>query len=339
MKRTFIYMGILFFSVLSAKARTVEMTLYPTKAAEAAQKHRLLPGPEEQIDSDAVALYEKAIQSLPRNYDRDKISRWSKAPLRDLPIDQAESVLQKFNPALGLLKQAGLCKKCNWPAVTPGPAKDKLMKSLGEYRQFAFILAVQARVQMAQHQYDQAIGTMRTGFAVARHLAEAPTLIQGMVGAAVAALMCQQVEQFVQEPDAPNLYWGLQSLPKPLVDLNKQLELEMLLVQKHENLLLRREIEEQLKPAHERVRLLMKRLDRDVAALQSVEAIRLYAGRHDGRLPNELADVTEVHIPDNPATQKPFVYRRTDAKATLEAPDAEGAAREKPLRYELKLKQ
>lgn len=332
-------MGILFFSILSAKARTVEMTLYLTKAAEPVQKYRLLPGPGEQIDSDAVALYEKAIQSLPRNYDRDKIRRWSKAPLRDLPVDQAESMLQKFSPALGLLEQAGLCKKCNWPAVTPGPAKDRLMKSLGKYRQLAFILAVQARVQMARHQYDQAVGTMRTGLAMARHLGEAPTLIQGMVGAAAAALMCRQIEQFVQGPDAPNLYQGLQSLPKPLVDLNTQLELEMSFVQKHENPLLRRQFEKQLKPAHDRVRLLMKRLDRDVVALQCVEAIRLYAGRHDGRLPNELADVTEVDIPDNPATQKPLVYRRTGAKATLEAPDAEAAAREKPLRYELKLKE
>ena len=63
-------------------------------------------------------------------------------------------------------------------------------------------------------------------------------------------------------------------------------------------------------------------LDRRVAALRVVEAIRLYAASHDGKLPEDLNQVTEVPVPDDPATGKPFEYRRDGAAAVLALPDA-----------------
>jgi hypothetical protein len=64
------------------------------------------------------------------------------------------------------------------------------------------------------------------------------------------------------------------------------------------------------------------RLDQRVAALRVVEAIRLYAAFHDGKLPEELNQVTEVPVPDDPATGKPFEYRRDGAAAVLILPEA-----------------
>ncbi len=59
------------------------------------------------------------------------------------------------------------------------------------------------------------------------------------------------------------------------------------------------------------------KLDRRVAALRVVEAVRLYAASHDGKLPEELSQITEVPVPDDPATGKPFEYRRDGAAAVL----------------------
>lgn len=338
MKRTFIYVGVVFLAALTAEARTVELTLYPARAPEFAEQRQLVPKAEQQIDSDAYPLYQKAIQSLPQDYDRGKIDRWRNMPLKDLPTEDVKSVLQKVGPSLELLRQASLCKECNFPAVKSGRAKDKLMKDLSKYRQFAFVLAVQARLQIAGNQYDDATDTIRTGFAMARHVGDTVVLVQGLSGVATAALMCGQIEQLIQAPDAPSLYWGLQSLPRPLVDLNKAIQSETSGLKTYEkNPLARRELANKLEPAHERARLVMKRLDRDVTALQCVEALRLYAGSHSGELPDELSDVTEVQIPDNPATQKPFVYRRTDEEAVLEGPDPEGTPGARVLRYELKV--
>jgi hypothetical protein len=339
MKRVIVYFVILFAVVVPSAAREVELTLYPAQAPEDAQKYQLLPRADEQSDSDALVLYKKAIQSLPADYGKDKISQWRSAPLKELPIEQVKAALEKLSPSLQLLRQAGLSKKCSWPAVEPAPASGELTQDLSKYRELAFVLAVQARLEIAQGRYDQAVATARTGLTMARHLGDAPTLIHGLVGVAIGALMCQQLEAFVQAPDAPNLYWALQSLPKPFIDVNRQIQIELDNLKKYENPTLRKQFEEQLKPAHERVRVIGRRLDRDVAALQCVETLRLYVATHNGKFPNALADVTEVAVPDDPFTQKPFVYSRSGSKAVLEGAAPDGGSPKEALRYELNLKE
>jgi hypothetical protein len=64
------------------------------------------------------------------------------------------------------------------------------------------------------------------------------------------------------------------------------------------------------------------RLDRRVAALRVVEAIRLHATSHDGRLPEDLKAIVDVPVPDDPATGKPLEYRREAAAALLALPEA-----------------
>ena len=83
----------------------------------------------------------------------------------------------------------------------------------------------------------------------------------------------------------------------------------------------------------------MKRLDRHVAALKSIEAIRLYSAAHNGKFPNTSSDITQVPFPDDPATNKPFVYTRTGAKAVLEMPILKGLTERDIIRYELNLKE
>ena len=58
-------------------------------------------------------------------------------------------------------------------------------------------------------------------------------------------------------------------------------------------------------------------LERSVAALRVIEALRMHAAVHDGKLPDKLDDVTEVPVPDDPGTGRPFEYTREGATATL----------------------
>jgi hypothetical protein len=59
------------------------------------------------------------------------------------------------------------------------------------------------------------------------------------------------------------------------------------------------------------------RIERKLAALRIIEALRLHAAAHGGQLPDRLDQVTEVPIPDDPGTGKPFGYIRDGATATL----------------------
>jgi hypothetical protein len=58
--------------------------------------------------------------------------------------------------------------------------------------------------------------------------------------------------------------------------------------------------------------------DRKLAALRCLEAIRLYAASHDGKLPERLEDITDVPIPHNPFTGKPFRYRSEERYVILD---------------------
>ena len=43
----------------------------------------------------------------------------------------------------------------------------------------------------------------------------------------------------------------------------------------------------------------------------------MYASAHDGKLPDKLADVTEVPMPSDPGTGRPFEYRHEGDTATV----------------------
>lgn len=60
------------------------------------------------------------------------------------------------------------------------------------------------------------------------------------------------------------------------------------------------------------------RVEREIESLRCIEAIRLYAYLHDGKLPDILGDVKEVPIPPtNPLTGKPFSYHLEGDTAVL----------------------
>ena len=82
------------------------------------------------------------------------------------------------------------------------------------------------------------------------------------------------------------------------------------------------------------------RLDRHIAALRCVEAIRLHAAAHGGKLPSALSDITEVPVPMDPVTDRPFEYEVKGATARLTAPlqDGDKTPRFERLTYEITLR-
>jgi len=93
-----------------------------------------------------------------------------------------------------------------------------------------------------------------------------------------------------------------------------------------------------LLPALARIGVLQARLDRNIALLRTVEAIRMFAADHSGQLPGSLTEITALPIPADPMTGKDFIYRRIDARnARLEAPVAPEEIKRRPV-YELSIK-
>jgi hypothetical protein len=307
---------------------------------------------------------------------------------------------------------------------------------------------VQARVQIAEGRFDRAAQTLQTGFALARHQAEGRTLINGLVGIAIAQLMAEQVRELVQAPGAPNLYWALTSLPRPLISLRRGVRYEsagafvgfpalralaqgQITVEQWRKIMAelgalggvkppinllstalaikmypegkrylakrgytREQIEKMpvvqvvgrytlgsylqvrddlykwfglpywqahegmrraqralvtsrpgmggypltmLLPALGRAYFVSARLDREIAALRCIEAIRLHAAESGGKLPASLDDVKIVPIPINPVTGRPFGYKVARGTFTLHAFGTPDGQPKDSQRYEVTL--
>jgi hypothetical protein len=72
-----------------------------------------------------------------------------------------------------------------------------------------------------------------------------------------------------------------------------------------------------LLPVFTKVRGADVRIQRLIALLQAVEALRMYAAAHGGRLPDKLEQVTEAPVPKDPGTERPFEYQHEGQTALL----------------------
>jgi hypothetical protein len=81
------------------------------------------------------------------------------------------------------------------------------------------------------------------------------------------------------------------------------------------------------------------RLDRRIAALRVVEAVRHYAATHDGKLPQKLAQITETPIPHDPFTGKPFDFNGGPDSFSISAGAIDGGGEPgKAMMFEMLIK-
>jgi hypothetical protein len=451
--------------------RWQRLTLTPAAAPSPVLRHPLLPDVLEQRPGNAAPHYARATVLLRRDVPqpvRNALYEWSELPLGGLPKEDVRQALALAEPALAEAECGALCETCDWELSTrlrrDGIAT--ILEEVQQMRELNLFLIMRMRLELADGRTRRAVRTASLSLALARHAADQPTLINALVGVALASRTLHVLEDEMQRPDAPNLYWSLTDLPRPFADLRKPLHgerltaygtfphrskladldaeplrpeevkeladrvigisrgldvpvfnraaLAALLVRKHDtskkalieagrpagrveamtplevSLLhsfleyeralddvlalqslpyweaqprmekiriaqrrLPRNLAQAMRgdgpllplaglfvPATEKVLMARTRLDRRIAALRCVEALRLHAAAHGGRWPERLEDVTEVPVPIDPATGKPFDYRVAGDKAFLSGPDVFPGAPNPAvsIRYELILR-
>ncbi len=234
--------GVMFWalSALSAMAETkdlskgdiVNLAVHPAPAPRPALKYRLLPGFIDQVPGNAVPLYMKAFLLLANDKisdaDWEKVPKWLALPVDKLPRDEVRKTLGRFSGVLHQVELASRRSECDWGL----PLRDEpnvfaiMLPEMQWARNVARLLALRARLEIAEHQYDAAIHTLGIGYALARHVAQAPLLVTGMVGISISGMMNAQVESFVQEAKGPNLYWAITGLGDPFLSIARAFELE-----------------------------------------------------------------------------------------------------------------
>jgi hypothetical protein len=201
--------------------RIVRLALSPAAELQPALKYSLLPTLLDQTPGDAMTMYYTAMDQMePAARDEDlqkKLSDWQDLPADRMPWKEARQKCESFTSQIELLDLAARCRTCQWNLPIEKQGISTLLPSLSRWRLAGKMVQVQARLAVQDRRFDKVMQSMQTGLGMARHVADGPTLIQELVGTAIAKLMLQPAEDWIGSPDSPNLYWALAALPQPFI--------------------------------------------------------------------------------------------------------------------------
>jgi hypothetical protein len=213
-----------------------QLTLRPIGPPLPSFKYELVPA-RDLVRNNAALLDHRALHLLTdarppgkEFYEaQQKFDEARTKPLKDFPKEEVRAFLKPYRNVFKEMEAAARCDHCDWGTADRVAAEGIgfLLPDAQKMRELAFLLTLRARLHAADGKVDLALRDVQTGFALARHAAEGPTLIHFLIGSAIASLTIRELEQVMQLPDCPNLYWSLTALPRPFIDLKKGMEGEL----------------------------------------------------------------------------------------------------------------
>jgi hypothetical protein len=216
-----------------------KLTVQPAAAPKPALKYLLLPEMRDLTPGNAALTYQRAHNpdwwhGAPKtDKDWDALELFLETPLGQL--SKVKKVPTLPTMALREVDQAARRESCDWELL-PRLRKDGVFTLMGDIqtmRTYAQLLSVRARLELAEGKYEQALYTYQTMFAMSRHIGEQTTAIGVLVACATARNALHLLDEFIEQPGAPNLYWALTHLPQPLIDLRRGFESEKIMVDVH----------------------------------------------------------------------------------------------------------
>jgi hypothetical protein len=203
----------------AAAAPAVQLHVEPARLPAPALKYALVPEYADQTPENAGPLYLMALEHLHNRDDGPAIDDLLLAPREKFSAADAEKILAPYQSWLALIDVAARRDRCYWGVPMREQGFAALLPFLNHSWGATRLLSLQARVQIAQGRFDDALHTLQTGFGMVEHIASDAALVQGLVAMGIANTLLERVEDFVEAPGAPNLYWALAQLPRPLADM------------------------------------------------------------------------------------------------------------------------
>lgn len=223
-----IVVNLLFVTSLAAQdaapTTLAERTIVirPVKESPAETVSLVYDMSEQRPGNAAIDLYKALLLAHTARIDFDKLQ-----DLENATVESRATVLKQAKDVLRYLDYAARCRTCDWQVPwNDEPPFGVLLPELQTLRNLQRLLMLRAQNELAQGDVTAALATLRTGYAIARHTAAGPTLIHGLVGVAMGTLVNAQLEQILQHGRCPSLYWALQALPRPFVDLRPAIRFE-----------------------------------------------------------------------------------------------------------------
>ncbi len=209
----------------------VPFTVKAMAAPRPALKYQLLPTLDEIETGTAMQMYLKCFMEQTHFYgDKEAVEdreKWQACPLKDLPLAKVRGYGGK---SLRYADQAARLSHIDFQVLGDfrRDGAYTLLPEIQKLRALAAALKVRLRGEIAEKKFDEAVGTIKTLFKLGHQLGDHPTLIGNLVGMAIVALTYSCIEEMIQQPGCPNLYWALAALPSPMVSIKNGMQGERL---------------------------------------------------------------------------------------------------------------
>jgi hypothetical protein len=418
-----------------------------------AMRYELLVDPIDQQSGNAADYYRDVFQQMTPDLKEETYKAYEAAEKDGAEaLNSMETALApKTQALLDLLEKASRQDHCDWNSHIREHGLTTRLPYLNGTRIAARMALAQAVWKIHQGKTTDALAKLRVCFELGQNSASEPLLVNALVAEQIHIMTVRGLIELMNHPAAPNLYWALATLPRPLLSARRPLEGERLALFATIPLLVKartgelsadewravfksladvsakmstaqrvteqamleaampllpdaqdyyaktrrlaigevakiepvkvigvylfEQYQAQLDDLYKLVELprpllfakmqaygdvlkvtindhpenpflaLMPSLsgrvsemtmgiDRPIAALTAVEAIRSYAAINQGKLPAALSDIFDTPAPDNPRTGKPFEYSLQGETATL----SDSGPENHPLTYTIRIR-
>jgi hypothetical protein len=215
--------------LLAAEPKPIELTLRARAIEAPILKYRLLP-PEAELKPGNAApiLLRLAWNQAPWMKDVfPTLEEWESRPLNAKEWRTSAGVLpENFYREI---KRAAFRRDASWEypiGEVPSPYLILLPDAQGMRGFLKFGLSAKIRYHLSQGELDQAREGIMVGLANSRHVAQTPFLVCQLVGLTIQQTMLERTEELISQPNSPNLYWAVSSLPDSLLQWDRAASLQ-----------------------------------------------------------------------------------------------------------------
>ncbi len=240
----------------------IPLTLSPTASPRLLSKYYLTSQYQEMQPGNRVPAYMKSYMEQASFFSKEPSElreKWNGMKLEDLPLDEI-----KKSGAIG-----GLAYRLDREAVrldekgridfasTGRPLSDvdagsrmltsdwqmwhelrrdgigTLLPEVQKMRELASVLKVRMRYEIATKNFEKAAYSARTYHGLMQSFETHPSIIAGLVGIAVESICLNALEEMIQQPGCPNLYWSFTEMPAEGINLRTGIQAEKIIIETH----------------------------------------------------------------------------------------------------------
>jgi hypothetical protein len=211
---------------------TITLRLAPNDYLRPASRAHLLPEYAESIPGNRVQMFLRCFMEQTYFFgqaESEQRDKWNALPLNELPL-KAKNYGGKLTSEY--MYDAARMTQVDWQLwyFIRRDGYNTILPDAQKMRQLATALKTRVRGDIAFGNDAEAFRTLKTMLGLARTFDAHPTLVGHLIGTAIAAITVDAIEELMQKPGSPNLYWALSDLPHPFLSLRMGMEGEQLML-------------------------------------------------------------------------------------------------------------